>query len=66
MKEIYFNTFALVGLSETEAMQRVMAIGGQFLVLSRDGIPLTNRTDRRTDRVCVDIVYGKVKNVCCI
>lgn len=60
------DTKRLIGLDENQASRLIAIAGGQMLVVLRDGIPLNNRTDRRTDRVCVDVMFGKVTKAVCI
>ena len=60
------DTKRLIGLDENQASRLIAIAGGQMLVVLRDGIPLNNRTDRRIDRVCVDVMFGKVTKAVCI
>lgn len=66
MKEFIIDTKRLIGLQEDQAHRLIVVLNWQMLVVARDGIPFNNRTDRRTDRVCVEIIHGKVTKATCL
>lgn len=60
MRTIQIDTRRLVGLNEIQAMKLISVAGGHINVLVRDGIPIAEKTDMRTDRVNLEIHGDKV------
>ncbi len=63
---IQIDTRRLIGLTQEQADKLISAIGGIMLVVSIDGIPQNNRTDRRMDRVCVEVLHGRITKATCL
>lgn len=57
---IRIDTRKLVGLDEIRASQMIAAAGGYVNVTVRDGIPVVENTDFRTDRVNLELRGDRV------
>lgn len=60
MKQLQLDTRKLIGLGEIQASKLISVVGGHINVMVREGIPVGEKTDMRTDRVNLEIRGGKV------